>query len=71
MEKEEIWKMYEEALEKAREQYDNAVNPLKREYERTEKRAFKVYKEAVEKAQEMIRGIRWDSEEDGFILKSY
>ena len=70
MEREEVWKTYEEALKKAHEEYENAVNPIKREYERAEKLAFKVYKEAIERAQELIRDIKWNSE-DEFTLKSY
>ena len=70
IEREEVWKMYEEALKKAHEEYENAVNPLKRKYERTEKVAFKVYKAAIERAQELIKDIKWDSD-DEFTLRSY
>ena len=70
IEREDLWNRYLKALKKAQEEYENAVNPLKREYERTEKVAFKVYKAAIERAQELIRDIKWDSE-DEFTLKSY
>ena len=70
IEREDLWNRYLKALKKAQEEYENAVNPLKREYEQTEKVAFKVYKAAIERAQELIRDIKWDSE-DEFTLKSY
>lgn len=62
--------MYKEALENAQEEYENTVGSIRRGYERTEKKAFNVYKEAIERAQELIRDIKWDSE-DGYTLKSY
>ncbi|MCL5989180.1 MAG: hypothetical protein M1166_02480 [Candidatus Thermoplasmatota archaeon] len=68
--KEEALKKYEEALKRAQEEYENAVGPIKREYERTERKAFTIHKEAIERARELIKDIKWDSD-DKFTLKSY
>ncbi len=70
MKEEEIWKKYKEALERAQEEYENAVGPIRREYERTEEKAFTIYKEAIERARELIKDVKWDSD-DKFTLKSY
>jgi hypothetical protein len=70
MKNEEAWRMYKKALIKAEEEYENAVGSIRREYERTERKAFTIYKEAIERARELIKDIKWDSE-DEFHLKSY
>jgi archaellum component FlaC len=70
IEREESYNRYLKAIKMAEEKYENAVGSVKREYERINKKAFKAYKEDIEKAQELIKDIKWASE-DGFTLKSY
>ena len=70
IEREESWNRYLTAIKMADEKYKNAVDSVKREYERINKKAFKVYKEEIEKAQELIKDIKWNSE-DELLLKSY
>ena len=70
IEREESWNRYLNAIRMAQEKYENTVGSVKREYERVNKKAFKVYKAAIERAQELIKDIRWDSE-DELLLRSY
>ncbi|MFG1461155.1 MAG: hypothetical protein AAE987_07250 [Thermoplasmataceae archaeon] len=70
IEKEKLWKRYEDALRKAREEYENTVGPVRRKYESIDRKAHKVYEEAIAQAQELIEGIKWHSE-DEFTLKTW
>ena len=70
IEREDLWNRYLTAIKMADEKYKNAVDSVKREYERINKKAFKVYKEDIERARKLIKDIKWGSEE-GFTLKSY
>lgn len=70
IEREDLYNRYLNAIKMAEEKYEDAVGSVKREYERINRKAFKTYKEDIEKAQELIKDIKWGSEE-GFTLKSY